>query len=406
TYVSPQIENVLGFRQQEWLNDPSLWFQHLHPDDRKRVLAEKGQIQAQGGEARSEYRMLARNGRVVWVHDSMKVVHNIQGEPAFVQGFALDITERKRAEQRSQMFASLGRQLSTAASAREASELIAKVADEMLGWDAFALSLYDAATMRRILFYDIIDGVRTELPLVTVRRPTATDRAVLAGGAQLVLRNEEDASVAEFVPFGDTERLSMSLMFVPIHDGETPVGILSIQSYTPQAYTNDDLEALQALADHCGGALDRIRTEEALRISQSRLSNIIESAHDAIIALDGQRNVAIWNGGAERIFHCSAAEALGHPLDRFIPEDARDMHRRLIDSFSAGQPGMHRMSGVRTVNGVRTSGELFPLEASISQVGSGDDQTLTVILRDITERKRFEAELAAARDQALESSRL
>ena len=114
-----------------------------------------------------------------------------------MQGFALDITERKRAEQRSLVFASLGRQLSTAANPKEAAELIARVADELLGWDAFALSLCDAATMRRILFYDIIDGARTELALVTVRPLTATDRAVLAGGAQLVLRSTYDGSAAD-----------------------------------------------------------------------------------------------------------------------------------------------------------------------------------------------------------------
>lgn len=408
TYVSPQIEKMLGFRQEEWLQDSSLWFNQLHPEDRKRVLAEKGQIGALGGDNRCEYRMLARNGRVVWVHDSMKIVHDIQGQPAFVQGFALDITERKRAEQRSLAFASLGRQLSAAASPRDAAQILAHVADELLGWDAFALSLYDATTRttRNILFYDIIGGVRAEVPLAPLREPTETDHSVLEDGPQLILRDEDECPAADLVPFGDAARRSMSLMFVPIHDGETPVGILSIQSYAPHAYTSDDLGALQALADHCGGALDRIRTEEALRISQSRLSNIVESAHDAIISLDARRNVVIWNAGAERIFRCSAAEALGQPLDRFIPADARHIHQRLIDDFSARQPGMHKMSGVRAVNGLRADGELFPLEASLSQVGSGDDQTLTVILRDITERKRFEAELAAARDQALESSRL
>ena len=409
TYVSPQIEKMLGFRQEEWLQDQSLWFNQLHPDDRKRVLAEKAQIEALGGENRCEYRMLARNGRVVWVHDSMKVIQNIHGRPIFVQGFVLDITDSRRAEQHSLVFASLGRQLSTAASARDAAQIIAHVADELLGWDAFALSLYDSAaiTTRNILFYDIIDGKRAEVSLAPFRQPTATDLAVLAGGPQLILREEGESTADEFVPFGDSARRSMSLIFVPIHDGETPVGILSIQSYTPHAYTSDDLAALQALADHCGGALDRIRTEEALRISQSRLSNIIESAHDAIIALDARRNVVIWNAGAERIFHCSAAEALGHPLDRFLPEDARTMHHRLIDEFSADAThGTHMLSGVRAVHGVRADGELFPLEASLSQAGSGDDQTLTVILRDITERKRFEAELATARDQALESSRL
>src|ERR1019366_528090 len=89
---------------------------------------------------------------------------------------------------------------------------------------------------------------------------------------QLGLRS---ASSAPFPPnvfsFGDKERPSASLMYVPVRKDSVAIGLLSIQSYTPNAYTEEDLGTLQALADHCGGALERIRAEAALAESNERL---------------------------------------------------------------------------------------------------------------------------------------
>jgi PAS domain S-box-containing protein len=98
-YVSPQIERLLGFSQKEWLEDPVLWHRQLHPDDRERWHAEFARTCATGEHFRSEYRFLARNGNIVWVHGEAKVVRDENGRPLFLQGVAFDITERKRAEE-------------------------------------------------------------------------------------------------------------------------------------------------------------------------------------------------------------------------------------------------------------------------------------------------------------------
>src|SRR6185436_741647 len=93
------------------------------------------------------------------------------------------------------------------------------------------------------------------------------------------VRPKADASVAALdavplVPFGDTERLSASMMYVPIRaDGKT-IGILSIQSYTLQAYNAQDLDTFQALANHCAGALERIRALTTLRQMEAEVLNI------------------------------------------------------------------------------------------------------------------------------------
>jgi PAS domain S-box-containing protein len=98
-YVSPQIESLLGFSQKEWLEDPILWYRQLHPDDRVRWHAEFAQTCASGKHFRAEYRFLARDGHVVWIHGEAQVVHDERGNPLYLQGIAFDITARKRAEE-------------------------------------------------------------------------------------------------------------------------------------------------------------------------------------------------------------------------------------------------------------------------------------------------------------------
>jgi PAS domain S-box-containing protein len=98
-YVSPQIEKLLGFTQQEWLEDPILWYRQLHPDDQARWHGEFARTCATGGPFRAEYRFIARDGRVVWVLGQAKVVFSDDGRPLFMQGIAFDITAMKQAEE-------------------------------------------------------------------------------------------------------------------------------------------------------------------------------------------------------------------------------------------------------------------------------------------------------------------
>ncbi len=98
-YVSPQIEALLGFTQEEWLGDPILWFKQLHPDDKTRWHEEFARTCATGKPFRAEYRFIARDGRVVWVLGEAKVVYSDDGRPLFMQGIAFDITLLKTAEE-------------------------------------------------------------------------------------------------------------------------------------------------------------------------------------------------------------------------------------------------------------------------------------------------------------------
>ena len=99
-YVSPRIQDLLGFSAEEWKADPRLWISHIHPDDRQRVIQEEefGGRRELGAESVSEYRMRTRDGREVWIRDEGVVMANALGEPALYRGFMIDISARKEAE--------------------------------------------------------------------------------------------------------------------------------------------------------------------------------------------------------------------------------------------------------------------------------------------------------------------
>ncbi len=98
-YVSPHVEQMLGYTQREWLDDPFLWYWRLHPDDRKLWNDEFARGCRTGGPFRAECRFLARDGHTVWVHGEARIVRDDAGRPMFLQGVAFDITEAKRAQE-------------------------------------------------------------------------------------------------------------------------------------------------------------------------------------------------------------------------------------------------------------------------------------------------------------------
>jgi PAS domain S-box-containing protein len=156
SYVSPQIEMVLGYSPMEVMADPDLWTRILHPHDREQVLDEDKRADETGGPFAAEYRIFAKNGRVVWLRDEAVLVRDEEGNSLHWQGFMLDITERKRAEEK----------------LRESEELyrnvIEQAAENIFLLDPFSkhiiqanaslhLSLgYRPEELRRLTLYDIV----------------------------------------------------------------------------------------------------------------------------------------------------------------------------------------------------------------------------------------------------------
>src|SRR5215211_3082487 len=99
TYMSPQYEDMLGYPAETEILDEEHWLRMLHPDDRERVLAEELRTDETGEPYRIEYRLIARDGRVVWVHDEATLVRDEEGNALYWLGVQYDITEQKRIEE-------------------------------------------------------------------------------------------------------------------------------------------------------------------------------------------------------------------------------------------------------------------------------------------------------------------
>lgn len=137
----------------------------------------------------------------------------------------------------------------------------------------------------------------------------------------------------------------------------------------------------------------RKRAERELDMQRAQLQAIIGSAMDAIITVDEEQRVVLFNGAAESMFLCTVAEAIGQPLDRFIPERFRPAHHGHVRGFSHTEKISRSMDRRGALKGLRANGEEFPFEASLSHVVVAGQQFFTVILRDVTERKLAEETL-------------
>jgi len=120
------------------------------------------------------------------------------------------------------------------------------------------------------------------------------------------------------------------------------------------------------------------------------LAGIIESAMDAIIAVDDAERIVLFNAAAQRMFDCPADEAIGNSLERFIPRPFRAEHSAHIRFFGESGVSNRAMGTLGTLWGLRATGEQFPIEASISKVESHGKKFFTAVIRDITERHRAE----------------
>ena len=135
---------------------------------------------------------------------------------------------------------------------------------------------------------------------------------------------------------------------------------------------------------------DRSKAGRAILESRRRMEGIVQSAMDAIITIDEEQRIVLFNPAAEKIFGFSVDEVLGRPVTMLIPEQYRDHHEDYVRRFFESEVINRKLESANPLLALRNNGEHFPIEASISQVTVGGERVGTIILRDITERKMNE----------------
>ena len=140
--------------------------------------------------------------------------------------------------------------------------------------------------------------------------------------------------------------------------------------------------------------------EQELCAADARFKGIVGISADAIISVDEEQKIILFNEGAEHIFGYTAEEAIGQPLDILLPERFRASHHGHVQDFGAGQDRARRMGHRRAISGLRKGGEEFPAEASISKYGVAGSVVYNVVLRDVSEQRRAADELRIMYERA------
>lgn len=303
-----------------------------------------------------------------------------------------DITAHKQVEEEIKVFAELGHELNAVSTEKVAAHVILTAADKLFGWDCCWLDLFstDGNSAYDVLNIAIVDGRRVEaLPTYKDDTPAKMLKRYIPDGARLILRNGSSMDDESLQTFGDKSRRSASLMFVPIRTAEKIIGIISIQSYTPNVYTSQDLNTFQSLADYTGIALDRIRIEQQIKENMDRYQAVMQQATDGIFLVDFQtKRILEANPSYGKILGYTASELQRLTLYDVVAEDRDIIDRNCQRVYEEGQVYL----GERKHR--RKNGTPVDTEVSISFIKYSGKEVMCRVVRDITARKRLEMKLA------------
>ena len=220
-----------------------------------------------------------------------------------------------------------------------------------------------------------------------------------AGRKMVGIDENEDISniqVAEFTAASARSTLNQAIataisggfwsgetVFVSKSGLEIPVSQVLISHCAP----GDKLPYISTIARDIS---DRFQAEQALQLSQARFAGILEIADDAIISVDADQKIILFNQGAERIFGWPAAEAIGQSLSLLLPEVFAAPHSHLVSNFSGGVKQARKMGSRKEIFARRRDGTEFPAEASISKLEVAGEIIFTAILRDVTASRQAE----------------
>ncbi|MBP7415593.1 MAG: PAS domain S-box protein, partial [Pyrinomonadaceae bacterium] len=343
-YISPTFERF-GYPLDRWMTDSDIWDQVIHPDDREHVLGSTRSAMRKGESIDFEYRVVCKNGDIVWVRDRSCFVKGKDGERICWQGVILDVTERKLAQQelekRENLYRTLARTIPKTAVLLFDHNYRYTLADgEQLKHHDWTTEMFENRTLSEVF-----------PPEMAAEWSGYYQRALDGEHVVLDLDNEEGA-------------FQVSVLPVRNEKDEIFAGMVMWQDIT-----------------------DRKRTSDALQESEARYRKLFENANDIIYVHDLDGNYMSINHATERIFGYTQEEALSLNMSRIIaPEHMKLVEQNLLKKIKgdAGQT-------VYEVDCIRKDGSRVTLEVNSSTImKDGEAIAVQGIARDITARKLAE----------------
>jgi PAS domain S-box-containing protein len=430
-------EQTSGYPADEVYNQ-AIWKALIPPAERAAVEAIFHQIKQAQAPNQYENHWLCKDGtrkRISWSNTLLK---DAAGAVEYIIGTGIDVTEQRRIEQtlvrqfqQAQLLSEITRRIRESLEIGEILQTAATEVRQLLACDRVFIIQFGPGQTGQV----IQESMRPEMNVTPALHQVMaglqpTTEATVSAAACDDLRQECGSlyTVTFLQQWG-----AQACIEIAIYVGEQLWGMLAVsQCDRPRQWQAFEIELLQQLANHMGVAIaqaqlldsletqveqrskqlvqtnqqlrqeirDRIQTEAALRESQQKLAGILDNADEAIISIDSQQRIVMYNQGAEQIFGYTLDEIHHQPLDRLLPTAFQQAHRQHVQNFAnAAETSRQMANRSRDVLGRRKTGETFPAEASISKLQTNTGLLFTVILKDVTEQRRAEATLRRREEQ-------
>ena len=388
-YVSPQVEALLGYAPGEFLSRASLWIELVHPDDRAAVIAAEGRFDESRPTLEVEYRMIARDGRVLHVRDEAVRV----GDGSRVLGFLLDVTARRNAQLDAQrraaqqsLVARLGQRALAGAPLQELFDEAVQAAATAL--DADFAEILELRLLERQLELRASVGWRGGATTFEVD-PASLVGATLASPTPVTVDDVRTETRFPGTAFHHRHRVVSSVSVAIRHSGQT-FGVLCVHSTRRRPFTREDADFVETVAHALAAAVQRERADAAKQHAERRFRRVLEGAPDGIVGVRPDGTIAIANRRALELFGYEDLSGVS-----WSALGAADDWRRAVDVRTGSSAGLA---------GRRADGTEFAADVSVSWLEDGELRLASV--RDVTERVREQNEREELRGRLEQAQRL
>ena len=433
-------ERVSGYAASEVQGHP-VWEVLIPPEERTEVEAVFQQLRQAQTPSQYENNWLCKDGTRRLINWSNTVLEDAAGAVEYVIGTGIDVSSQRQTErdlvrqyQQAHLLSEITRRIRESLEIDEILQTAVTEVRELLVCDRVLIIQFNADELGQVVQESkrpedtspsLLNQIVTSLKLTTGTQETPLQSCVCD--------NIQAVPCSLYTPEFLQQWNVQACIETAIYVGDKLWGLVNtIQSDRPRQWKSFEIDLLQQLANQIGVAIaqaqlletletkvqqrtrqlsqansqlrqevqERIQIEDALRESQQTLAGILDNADEAIISIDSQQRIVMYNHGAEQIFGYTLDEVRNQPLDILLPEGFRQIHRQHVRNFALSSDTSRQMANRRRdVFGQRKTGEVFPTEASISKLQTGTKHLFTVILKDITEQRRFETALQRSEEQ-------